>query len=42
MLPLNALRAFALTVDNGGVRAAARELAVSHLAFGRHLSNRYE
>jgi LysR family transcriptional regulator, glycine cleavage system transcriptional activator len=38
MLPLNALRAFALTVDKGGVRAAARELAVSHSAVSRHLS----
>ena len=37
MLPLNALRAFALTVDKGGVRAAARELAVSHSAISRHL-----
>ena len=38
MLPLNALRAFALVVDKGGVRAAARELAVSHSAVSRHLS----
>jgi LysR family glycine cleavage system transcriptional activator len=38
MLPLNALRAFALTVEKGGVRAAARELAVSHSAVSRHLS----
>jgi LysR family transcriptional regulator, glycine cleavage system transcriptional activator len=38
MLPLNALRAFALTVDTGGVRAAARDLAVSHSAVSRHLS----
>jgi LysR family transcriptional regulator, glycine cleavage system transcriptional activator len=37
MLPLNALRAFAFTVDKGGVRAAARELAVSHSAISRHL-----
>ena len=37
MLPLNALRAFALTVEKGGVRAAARELAVSHSAVSRHL-----
>jgi LysR family transcriptional regulator, glycine cleavage system transcriptional activator len=37
-LPLNALRAFALAVDKGGVRAAARELAVSHSAVSRHLS----
>jgi LysR family glycine cleavage system transcriptional activator len=36
-LPLNALRAFALTVDLGGVRAAARELGVSHSAVSRHL-----
>jgi DNA-binding transcriptional LysR family regulator len=38
VLPLNALRAFALTVDKGGVRAAARELAFSHSAVSRHLS----
>jgi LysR family glycine cleavage system transcriptional activator len=37
MLPLNALRAFALAVEKGGVRAAARELAVSHSAVSRHL-----
>jgi len=36
-LPLNALRAFALTVGSGGVRAAARELRVSHSAVSRHL-----
>jgi LysR family glycine cleavage system transcriptional activator len=36
--PLNALHAFALAVDKGGVRAAARELAVSHSAVSRHLS----
>jgi LysR family glycine cleavage system transcriptional activator len=36
-LPLNAVRAFALTVDRGGVRAAARELQVSHSAVSRHL-----
>ena len=37
-LPLNALRAFALAVEKGGVRAAARELAVSHSAVSRHLA----
>ncbi|WP_266168483.1 LysR substrate-binding domain-containing protein [Dyella subtropica] len=37
-LPLNALRAFALTVHHGGVRAAARELEVSHSAISRHLA----
>ena len=37
MLPLNALRAFALAVEKGGVRAAARELAVSHSAISRHV-----
>lgn len=37
MLPLNALRAFALAVDKGGVRAAARELDVSHSAVSRHV-----
>jgi len=36
-LPLNALRAFALTVGSGGVRAAARELGVAHSAVSRHL-----
>jgi LysR family transcriptional regulator, glycine cleavage system transcriptional activator len=36
-LPLNALRAFALVLERGGVRAAARELAVSHSAVSRHL-----
>lgn len=36
-LPLNALQAFALAVSKGGVRAAARELAVSHSAVSRHL-----
>jgi LysR family glycine cleavage system transcriptional activator len=36
-LPLNALQAFALTVSKGGVRAAARELSVSHSAVSRHL-----
>lgn len=38
MLPLNALRAFALAVEKGGVRAAARELAVSHSAVSRHVA----
>jgi len=37
-LPLNALRAFALVVHHGGVRAAARELGVSHSAISRHLT----
>jgi LysR family glycine cleavage system transcriptional activator len=37
-LPLNALQAFALTVSKGGVRAAARELSVSHSAVSRHLN----
>jgi len=36
-LPLNALRAFALAISRGGVRAAARELEVSHSAVSRHL-----
>jgi LysR family transcriptional regulator, glycine cleavage system transcriptional activator len=36
-LPLNALRAFSLTVAAGGVRPAARELGVSHSAVSRHL-----
>jgi LysR family transcriptional regulator, glycine cleavage system transcriptional activator len=36
-LPLNALRAFALAAEKGGVRSAARELAVSHSAVSRHL-----
>jgi LysR family glycine cleavage system transcriptional activator len=37
-LPLNALQAFALAVGKGGVRAAARELSVSHSAVSRHLN----
>lgn len=37
-MPLNALRAFALTVSKGGVREAARGLGVSHSAVSRHLS----
>src|SRR5438552_17549204 len=36
-LPLNAMRAFALTIEREGVRAAARELHVSHSAVSRHL-----
>ena len=36
-LPLNALRAFALVLERGGVRAAARELEISHSAVSRHL-----
>ncbi len=36
--PLNALRAFALVVEKGGVRAAARELGVSHSAVSRHVT----
>ncbi|WP_313321120.1 LysR substrate-binding domain-containing protein [Stenotrophomonas sp.] len=37
-LPLNALRAFALVCAQGGVRAAARELGVSHSSVSRHLA----
>lgn len=37
-LPLNALRIFALVVQHGGIRAAARELKVSHSAISRHLA----
>jgi LysR family glycine cleavage system transcriptional activator len=37
-LPLNALRAFALAVQHGGVRAAARELDISHSAVSRHIA----
>jgi LysR family glycine cleavage system transcriptional activator len=37
-LPLNALRAFALVVECGGVRAAARQLGVSHSAVSRHVT----
>ena len=36
-LPFNALRAFALVLERGGVRAAARELGISHSAISRHL-----
>jgi LysR family glycine cleavage system transcriptional activator len=37
-LPLNALRAFALVYEHRGVRAAARELRISHSALSRHLA----
>jgi LysR family glycine cleavage system transcriptional activator len=37
VLPLNALRAFATVYAEGGVRAAARALGVSHSAVSRHL-----
>jgi LysR family glycine cleavage system transcriptional activator len=37
-LPLNALRAFALIHETGGVRAAARELGIAHSAVSRHLA----
>jgi LysR family glycine cleavage system transcriptional activator len=36
-LPLNALRAFAMVLERGGVRPAARALAISHSAVSRHL-----
>jgi LysR family transcriptional regulator, glycine cleavage system transcriptional activator len=36
-LPLNALRAFASAAENGGIRSAARDLAVSHSAVSRHI-----
>ncbi len=36
-LPLNALRAFATVYSAGGIRAAARELAISHSSISRHL-----
>ena len=37
-LPLNALRALALVHEHRGVRAAARELGISHSSLSRHLS----
>jgi LysR family glycine cleavage system transcriptional activator len=37
-LPLNALRAFALVYEHGGIRRAARELGVSHSALSRHVA----
>ena len=37
-LPLNALRAHALTQAQGGVRAAARELGIAHSSVSRHLA----
>src|SRR5436305_14916767 len=37
-LPLNALRVFAAIRGEGGVRAAARLLGISHSAVSRHLS----
>ena len=36
-LPLNALRVLALVLERGGVRAAARDLGISHSAVSRHL-----
>lgn len=36
-LPLNALRVFAVTCAEGGVRAAARELGIAHSSVSRHL-----
>jgi LysR family transcriptional regulator, glycine cleavage system transcriptional activator len=38
-LPLNALRALALVSEHRGVRAAARELGISHSAVSRHLKD---
>jgi LysR family glycine cleavage system transcriptional activator len=37
-LPLNALRAFATIYASGGVRPAARALAISHSSISRHLT----
>lgn len=37
-LPLNALQAFTLVCAQGGVRAAARELGVSHSSVSRYIS----
>src|SRR3979409_1726379 len=37
-LPLNALRAFALIYEHQGLRAAARELGVTHSSLSRHLA----
>ncbi|MHB8405079.1 MAG: LysR substrate-binding domain-containing protein [Gammaproteobacteria bacterium] len=37
-LPLNALRAFAAIYANGGIRAAARELDITHSSVSRHLA----
>ncbi len=37
-LPLNALRAFATVYASGGVRPAARALAISHSSISRHLA----
>lgn len=37
-LPLHALRAFAAIHATGGVRAAARDLAISHSSVSRHLA----
>lgn len=36
-LPFNALRALAVVAREGGLRAAARALGISHSAIGRHL-----
>jgi LysR family transcriptional regulator, glycine cleavage system transcriptional activator len=37
-LPLNALRAFATVYEAGGVRVAARSLAISHSSISRHIA----
>jgi LysR family glycine cleavage system transcriptional activator len=37
-LPLNALRAFAMIYDTGGIRPAARALEIAHSSVARHLS----
>lgn len=36
-LPLNALRAYAAVFESGGVRAAARQLEITHSSISRHL-----
>ncbi len=36
-LPLNALRAFAMVYDTGGIRPAARTLGVAHSSVSRHV-----
>jgi len=37
LLPLNALRAFAIVYETGGIRPAAREMKVAHSSVSRHV-----
>lgn len=37
LLPLNALRAFAIVYETGGIRPAAREMKIAHSSVSRHV-----